>query len=129
MGARLVLLAFILVDALVGIAMSPAHGWIAPLDEWIWDGLTLGTFAVLLGLEYPAQLLADRLGIQGQTVVVALLGVICLLIAAFAIVRLVREARKARDVPAHARRGRAGRCHLDLVRGHAVRPLSTGIPR
>jgi hypothetical protein len=91
MGARLVLLAFILVDALVGIAMSPAHGWIAPLDEWIWDGLTLGTFAVLLGLEYPAQLLADRLGIQGQTVVVALLGVICLLIAAFAIVRLVRK--------------------------------------
>jgi hypothetical protein len=91
MGAKLVLLAFIILDALVGIAVSPVHGWIAPLDEWVWDGLTLGTFAVLLGLEYPARLLADPLGMQAQTMVVALLAAICLLIAAFAIVRLVRK--------------------------------------
>jgi hypothetical protein len=46
---------------------------------------------VLLALEYPARLLADPLGIQGQTVVVGLVLVICLLIAAFAIVRLARK--------------------------------------
>jgi len=43
----LVLLAFVLLYALVGFASSPVHGWIAPVDEWVWGGLTLGTFALI----------------------------------------------------------------------------------
>ena len=91
MGAKLVLLAFVLLYALVGFASSPVHGWIAPVDEWVWGGLTLGTFALILALDYPAQRLADALGISGQTAVIGMVAAICLLLAVFAIVRLVRQ--------------------------------------
>jgi ABC-type maltose transport system permease subunit len=95
MGARWVLLAFGLLYALVGIAISPAHGRIAPLDEWIWDTLTLGSFALLLALQNPAQWLADALGISGQTAVLGIVVVVCLALAALAIWRLARKGGKA----------------------------------
>jgi hypothetical protein len=91
MGARLVLLAFILLYVLVGVALSPVHGRIAPVDEYVWDGLTLATFAVMIALEYPAAPLSRALGMTDQTVIVALLLAICLLLAVLAIVRLMRK--------------------------------------
>jgi hypothetical protein len=91
MGARLVLLAFMVLYALVGVALSPAHGRIAPVDDWVSSGLTLAAFALVLALDYPAMWLADRLGIAGQTAVVGIVAVLCLLLAVFAIVRLARR--------------------------------------
>ncbi len=91
MRVRWVLLAFGLLYALVGVAISPAHAHISPLDEWIWGALTVGTFGLLLALEYPAQLLSDALGISGQTAVLGMIAVVCLALAAFAIARLVRK--------------------------------------
>jgi len=91
MGAKLVLLAFGLFYALVGVAMSSAHGWIAPVDDWIWSGLTLGAITLMLGLQYPALWLTGPLGISDQTAVFGILAVICVAFAAFAIWRLVRR--------------------------------------
>ncbi len=91
MGARLVLLAFIVLYALVGFTLSPAHGLIAPVGEWVRAGLTLGTFALVLALDYPAMWLADRLGISGQMSLIGIVAAICLVLAAFAIARLVRK--------------------------------------
>jgi hypothetical protein len=91
MGARLVLLAFILLDVLVGVALSPVRTWIAPVNDWVLAGLTLGTFALLLALDYPARFVADRFDFPAQNVVIGILVVVGLLLATFALMRLLRK--------------------------------------
>jgi hypothetical protein len=91
MGARLVLLAFGLLYALVAVAMSPAHAWIAPVDDWIWAALTVGTYGLLLSLNRPAQWLADTFDMQGQMAVLTIVAGGCLALAIVAILWLVRR--------------------------------------
>ncbi len=91
MRAWWVLAAFALLYILIGIALSPAHGLIAPVDEWIWNGLTLVTFTVLTVLDYAARPLARALGVPNPPAVIWMLLVIGLVLAAFALGRLSRE--------------------------------------
>ena len=73
-----------------------SHGAWNAVDEYVWDGLTLATFAVMIALEYPAAPLSRALGMTDQTVIVALLLAICLLLAVLAIVRLMRKDGRGR---------------------------------
>ncbi len=91
MRAWWVLAAFALLYVLVGIALSPAHGLIGPLDEWIWNGLTFVTFTVLTLLDYAASPLARVLGVPDPPAVIVMLLVIGLVLAAFALGRLSRK--------------------------------------
>ena len=91
MRAKLVLLAFGLLYALIGIALSPAHGWIAPVDDWVWAALTIGTYGLLLSLNNPASTVADALGIPGMVAALGIIAMVCLAVIIIAIVWLVRR--------------------------------------
>lgn len=95
-----VLLAFAILWLLVGIAMSPAHSLIGPLDEFIWDGLMLRSIAILTVLAYPAAPIARALGVSDIAVMEAMLLAVALAIAGWALSRLARK-----DVSAGSKAG------------------------
>ena len=91
MRARWVLIVFAVVFLLVGIAVSPMSRFISPLDEIIWDVLTIVSVAVLSAIGYLAAPIARALDVREIYVDEAFL---CLLGLAPALLAAIRLAGK-----------------------------------